>query len=91
MTQQTLSSTRRIVLALSLAAFGLGVGCWKPEMEDAEIGCGLDANVNAKCPNRPPADAALPSPADASVAPDTAPPEIDSSGGGATALDTGND
>jgi hypothetical protein len=91
MTQQILSSARRIVLVLSLASLGLGAGCWKPEMEDAEMGCGLDANVNAKCPNRPPVDAALPSAADASVAPDTAPPAIDSSGGGATTIDTGND
>lgn len=91
MTQQTLSSVRRIVLALSFAALGLGTGCWTPELKDAEIGCGLDANVNAKCPNRPPVDAALASPADASVAPDTAPPGIDSSGGGATAIDSGND
>jgi hypothetical protein len=84
MTQQIRSSARRIVLAISLVALGLGAGCWKPEIDDAAIGCGLDANVNTKCPNRPPVDAAVPATPDASVAPG---PAVD----GATAIDGGID
>ena len=28
-------------------------GCWLSHAENAEIGCGVDAQVSAKCPNRP--------------------------------------
>lgn len=88
MTQQTVSSARRIVLALSLASLGLGAGCWKPELKDAEIGCGVDANVNAKCPNRTPVDAPVTGPADTNVVPDTAAPKADAAAGADAPTDT---
>jgi hypothetical protein len=45
----------RFVVAASLlmAAQVFGTGCWLTYAQDAEIGCGVNAQVNPKCPNRP--------------------------------------
>ncbi len=88
MTQQTLS-VRRIVLALSLASLGLAAGCWKPEIKDAELGCGVDANVSAKCPNHTPVDAPVTGAADTNVVPDTAARNADAAAGDDAPTDTG--
>jgi hypothetical protein len=85
MTLRNQTTVRTLTLSLLLAAPLVGIGCWEPELKDAEIGCGVDAMVNAKCPNRPPVEAGPPSPdgsgdggqADGGPGPDTAPPSPD--------------
>ncbi len=59
MTLRNHFSVRTLALSLLLAVPLCGLGCWEPELKNAEIGCGLDPNVSPKCPNR---DAAPPSP-----------------------------
>lgn len=73
MTLRNYISMRTLFLSLLLATPFTGVACLDPELKDAEIGCGVDAMVNAKCPNRPPVEAGPPSPdssPDSGVAPD---------------------
>jgi hypothetical protein len=65
-------SMRTLFLSLLLATPFLGVACLDPELKDAEIGCGVDAMVNAKCPNRPPVEAGPPTPDASPVTPDSA-------------------
>lgn len=85
MTLRNQFSVRTLTLSLLLAAPLVGTGCWEPKLKDAEIGCGVDANANPKCPNRPPAEAGPPSPdglgdggqADGGLGPDTLPPSPD--------------
>lgn len=87
MTLRKQLSVRTLVLSLLLAFPFVGVGCWEPDLKDAEIGCGLDAYASPKCPNRPATEAGPPSPdglGDGGVraetgnpVPDTAPPGPD--------------
>jgi hypothetical protein len=80
MTLRKHTSMRTLFLSLLLATPFLGVACLDPELKDAEIGCGVDAMVNAKCPNRPPVEAGPPTPdasPDAGVIPDSAIEEPD--------------
>jgi hypothetical protein len=75
MTLRKHTSMRTLFLSLLLATPFLGVACLAPDLKDAEIGCGVDAMVNGKCPNRPPVEAGPPSPdasPDAGVTPDSA-------------------
>jgi hypothetical protein len=74
MTLRNHSTMRTIVLSLLLAGPLAGLGCWQPDLKDAEIGCGVDANASPKCPNRPPVDAGPPTPdASGEVGPDGGP------------------
>jgi hypothetical protein len=74
MTLRNHSTMRTIALTLLLAGPLAGLGCWKPELKDAEIGCGVDANASPKCPNRPPVEAGPPTPdASGEVGPDSGP------------------
>jgi hypothetical protein len=73
MTLRNHVSMRTLFLSLLLATPFMGVACLEPQLYDAEIGCGVDAMVNAKCPNRPPVEAGPPSPdasPDGGVTPD---------------------
>lgn len=76
MTLRKNSPMRTLLLSLLFATPFLGVACLDPDLQDAEIGCGVDAMVNAKCPNRPPVEAGPPSP-------DGGPPDVQMENGDA--------
>ena len=94
MTLRNHSSARTLTFSLLLALPLCVLGCWEPELKNAEIGCGLDPNVSPKCPNR---DADPPSPdgaadsgsaaADAGDVNDTTPVSPDSTPDAMTAAD----
>lgn len=62
MNLRNLSVLRLLFFPLLLAAPVVGIACLEPEIYDTEMGCGVDPNINPKCPNRPATDAGPASP-----------------------------